>query len=120
MHFDWALFTFFGPFPSAHRSHTCQGRLFSYPDTHRHRLGVNYQQIPINCPYAAPIRNGQRDGAMTVNGNQGAAPNYSPSSVVGAPKADKAYAAKKYQVPCFLLLSPHACVCVRVAGRFLP
>jgi len=20
-----------------------QGRLFSYPDTHRHRLGVNYQ-----------------------------------------------------------------------------
>ena len=27
-----------------------QGRLFSYPDTHRHRLGANYDQIPINCP----------------------------------------------------------------------
>jgi catalase len=27
-----------------------QGRLFSYPDTHRHRIGVNYQQLPINRP----------------------------------------------------------------------
>lgn len=32
-----------------------QGRLFSYPDTHRHRLGSNYDQIPINCPYAARV-----------------------------------------------------------------
>jgi catalase len=30
-----------------------QGRLFSYADTHRHRLGANYQQIPINRPYNA-------------------------------------------------------------------
>lgn len=29
-----------------------QARLFSYPDTHRHRLGVNYQNIPVNCPFA--------------------------------------------------------------------
>ena len=28
-----------------------QGRLFSYPDTHRYRLGKNYERIPINCPY---------------------------------------------------------------------
>jgi catalase len=28
-----------------------QGRLFSYPDTHRHRLGENYLRLPINCPY---------------------------------------------------------------------
>ncbi|CAB0039892.1 unnamed protein product [Trichogramma brassicae] len=28
-----------------------QGRLFSYGDTHRHRLGPNYQQLPVNCPY---------------------------------------------------------------------
>lgn len=33
-----------------------QARLFSYADTHRHRLGVNYQQIPVNCPYAAKVR----------------------------------------------------------------
>lgn len=28
-----------------------QGRVFSYSDTHYHRLGPNYQQIPINCPF---------------------------------------------------------------------
>lgn len=56
-----------------------QSRLFSYPDTHRHRLGVNYQQIPVNCPYHA-FNPFQRDGAATVNGNYGALPNY-PSSI---------------------------------------
>merc|ERR1712140_38797 len=39
-----------------------QGRLFSYSDTHRHRLGANYQQIPVNCPFAARAKNYQRDG----------------------------------------------------------
>jgi catalase len=57
-----------------------QGRLFSYPDTHRHRLGVNYKQIPINCPYRAKISNNQRDGFMQVNGNGGSRPNHEPSS----------------------------------------
>ncbi|EOO02269.1 putative catalase protein [Phaeoacremonium minimum UCRPA7] len=55
-----------------------QSRLFSYPDTHRHRLGVNYQQIPVNAPLRA-FNPFQRDGAMAVNGNYGANPNY-PSS----------------------------------------
>ncbi|KAH6694176.1 catalase [Plectosphaerella plurivora] len=55
-----------------------QARLFSYPDTHRHRLGVNYQQIPVNAPLNA-FNPFQRDGAMAVNGNYGANPNY-PSS----------------------------------------
>ena len=27
-----------------------QSRLFSYPDAHRHRVGVNYQQLPVNAP----------------------------------------------------------------------
>ena len=57
-----------------------QGRLFSYPDTHRHRLGPNYSQIPINCPYASRVQHHQRDGAMTVDGNKGSAPNYEPNS----------------------------------------
>jgi len=52
-----------------------QARLFSYPDTHRHRLGVNYQQIPVNAPLRA-FNPYQRDGAMAVNGNYGANPNY--------------------------------------------
>jgi catalase len=59
-----------------------QARLFSYTDTHRHRLGVNYQKIPINCPFAK-VRNYQRDGNMTVDGNQDDAPNYFPNSFSG-------------------------------------
>uniref|UniRef100_K3X6S3 Catalase n=1 Tax=Globisporangium ultimum (strain ATCC 200006 / CBS 805.95 / DAOM BR144) TaxID=431595 RepID=K3X6S3_GLOUD len=59
-----------------------QGRLFSYPDTHRHRLGVNYQQIPVNRPLKEP-QTYQRDGLMTVNGNMGGVPNYFPNSAGG-------------------------------------
>lgn len=58
-----------------------QSRLFSYPDTHRHRLGVNYQQIPVNAPLKA-FNPFQRDGSMAVNGNYGANPNY-PSTYRG-------------------------------------
>jgi catalase len=53
-----------------------QARLFSYPDTHRHRLGTaNYQSIPVNCPLRSftPFH---RDGVMSVDGNHGANPNY--------------------------------------------
>lgn len=54
-----------------------QSRLFSYADTHRHRLGVNYTQIPVNCPVTGKVFNPHmRDGVMNVNGNLGAAPNY--------------------------------------------
>lgn len=63
-----------------------QGRLVNYPDTHRHRLGPNYDQIPINCPYRARMENyNTRDGFMTVNGGKGSAPNYEPNSVSGTP-----------------------------------
>lgn len=48
-----------------------QARLFSYPDTHRHRLGANFDQIPINCPYKTRVSNAQRDGPMRVNENGG-------------------------------------------------
>jgi len=57
-----------------------QGRLFSYPDTHRHRLGVNYAQLPINAPYRAKVHNHQRDGFMAFT-NFGSLPNYEPNSV---------------------------------------
>jgi catalase len=60
-----------------------QGRLFSYPDTHRHRLGGNYQQIPINCPYRARLHNYQRDGNFSVTGNQQNNVNYEPNSLGG-------------------------------------
>lgn len=56
-----------------------QARLFSYADSQRHRLGVNYQQIPVNAPLH-PYAVFQRDGFMAVNGNYGHAPNY-PSTI---------------------------------------
>jgi len=59
-----------------------QGRLFSYTDTHFHRLGTNYRQLPINCPYKATVRNTQRDGPQCMT-HQGGAPNYHPNSFHG-------------------------------------
>lgn len=56
-----------------------QGRLLSYPDAHRYRLGVNYEQIVVNkCPYQ--VVNYQRDGFMQVGDNGGSNPNYRPNS----------------------------------------
>lgn len=53
-----------------------QSRLFSYPDAHRHRIGVNYQQLPVNQPRVAyRMGNFQRDGPMAFR-NQGSRPNY--------------------------------------------
>ncbi|KAI4197469.1 MAG: hypothetical protein LQ350_005908 [Teloschistes chrysophthalmus] len=53
-----------------------QSRLFSYPDAHRHRVGVNYQQLPVNSNRTSyRTGNFQRDGNMAFF-NQGARPNY--------------------------------------------
>lgn len=75
-----------------------QGRLFSYPDTHRYRLGPNYDQIPINCPYAARTANYLNDGPMNVTTNNGYQPVYEPNSDDSAPKADPSYAQSKFTV----------------------
>lgn len=42
-----------------------QGRLFSYADTHRHRLGSNNMQLPINAPKVGTVNNNQ-DGPASV------------------------------------------------------
>ncbi|QSB29268.1 catalase [Flavobacterium sp. CLA17] len=55
-----------------------QGRLFSYPDTQRYRIGGNFQQLPVNAPKVPTATNNQ-DGAFStrpVNGDI----NYQPSS----------------------------------------
>ncbi|KAB8032133.1 catalase [Fluviispira multicolorata] len=64
-----------------------QGRIFSYADTQRHRLGPNYALLPVNCPYSKKISNYQRDGAMRIDGNGGSTINYSPNSY-GGPRSN--------------------------------
>ena len=61
------------------------GRLFSYPDTHRHRIGANYLQLPINRPQS-PVHTYNKDGAMRYD-HTGGAPVYAPNSY-GGPRAE--------------------------------
>lgn len=56
-----------------------QGRLFSYGDAQRYRLGVNHYQIPVNKP-KCPFHNHHRDGQMRVDGNEGSTLHYYPNS----------------------------------------
>ncbi|MDD4850099.1 MAG: catalase [Gemmiger sp.] len=56
-----------------------QGRLFSYGDAQRYRLGVNNQLIPINQA-AAPLRDNHRDGKMRTDDNYGPLLAYTPNS----------------------------------------
>ncbi len=56
-----------------------QGRLFSYGDAQRYRLGVNHQQIPVNQP-RCPMHAYHRDGQMRVDGNYGSTIGYEPNS----------------------------------------
>ncbi|MEW5911422.1 MAG: catalase [Thermodesulfobacteriota bacterium] len=66
-----------------------QARVFSYHDTHLHRLGPNYHLIPVNAPRNAPEMSYQRDGFMRVDGGGGSGPNYWPNSF-GGPAPDPA------------------------------
>jgi catalase len=56
-----------------------QGRLFSYGDAQRYRLGVNHMSIPVNAP-RCPVHSYHRDGAMRVDGNHGGTLGYEPNS----------------------------------------
>ena len=67
-----------------------QGRIFAYADAHRYRLGVNFEQLPINRPHAVEVNNYQRDGYMRFDGNDGASVNYDPNDFHG-PEADPAF-----------------------------
>jgi catalase len=56
-----------------------QGRLFSYGDAQRYRLGVNHHLIPVNAS-RCPFHSYHRDGAMRVDGNHGGTIGYDPNS----------------------------------------
>ena len=80
-----------------------QGRLFSYGDAQRYRLGVNYMQIPVNAPkcYQHCFH---RDGLMRVDGNFGATVGYCPNgdgqwaaqASYGEPPLDNEGAVERY------------------------
>lgn len=55
-----------------------QGRIFSYADTQRYRLGANYLQLPVNAP-RCPFMNRQFDGTGNTMHRKGDI-NYYPSS----------------------------------------
>ena len=70
------------------------GRLFSYPDTHRHRIGTNYLEVPVNRPQC-PRHSYNRDGAMRQDNPPD--PVYAPNSF-GGPAADPAFELPSWQV----------------------
>ncbi|MEV0381840.1 catalase [Nonomuraea sp. NPDC050643] len=72
-----------------------QGRLFSYPDAHRYRIGPNYLQLPINQP-RNPVNSYNFDGPMTFSNPQD--PVYAPNTA-GGPVADPSvYEGEHYHV----------------------
>jgi catalase len=75
-----------------------QGRVFSYADTQRHRLGANYLQLPVNRP-KAPVANNQRDGAMQYAPYGGGTINYEPNTLAGGmPKEAPAMPSEDYHL----------------------
>ncbi len=56
-----------------------QGRLFSYGDAQRYRLGVNHNLIPVNKA-KCPVTGYHRDGQMRTDGNYGSTLGYEPNS----------------------------------------
>jgi len=73
-----------------------QGRLFSYPDAQRYRVGVNAHQLEVNrCPFA--VNNYQRDGFMADSSIYQDKPNYYPNSFDDI-KPDSSYRNFEYEL----------------------
>ncbi|MFI6921590.1 catalase [Nonomuraea spiralis] len=72
-----------------------QGRLFSYPDAHRYRIGPNYLQLPINAP-KSPVNSYNADGPMAFRNTQD--PVYAPNSAAGPAADPSLYEGEHYHV----------------------
>ena len=74
-----------------------QFRMFFYRDAQYHRIGVNFHQIPVNCPFMSksfsPL---QFDGQMRVDANHAGNKQYVPNSFAHKFRPDVAEA--PYQV----------------------
>jgi len=78
-----------------------QGRLFSYGDAARYRVGINHHQIPVNYPRGAKnVNTYHRDGQGRVDGNQGSVPGYTPNSY------DRWEPQPEYAEPALAVMSP--------------
>jgi catalase len=64
------------------------GRMFSYADAHRARIGTNYNQLPVNAP-KSPVDTYNTAGNMRYH--NASDPAYFPNSK-GGPQADPRYA----------------------------
>ncbi len=62
-----------------------QGRIFSYADAHRYRIGTHYEALPVNKP-RCPVHTYHKDGAMRFFDNFDKNPDayYEPNSFNGA------------------------------------
>ena len=67
-----------------------QARLMSYQDTHLHRVGMNYHEIPVNQP-KCPFDHYNRDGQSATAESYGGSPNYWPNSHMEAPAPQAKY-----------------------------
>ena len=65
-------------------------RVFSYADAHRHRIGTNFNQLPVNQPHAGEVNNYMHEGSMRYQFNGPEHRTYSPNSygTPGGPVAD--------------------------------
>ncbi|MDQ1737353.1 MAG: catalase [Pseudonocardiales bacterium] len=64
------------------------GRIFSYADAHRYRIGANYAELPVNAP-KNQVSSYSKDGALRHHYNTPETPVYAPNSY-GGPHADEA------------------------------
>ncbi|WP_067170950.1 catalase [Microtetraspora niveoalba] len=82
-----------------------QGRLFSYPDAHRYRIGPNYLQLPVNRP-KSPVHSYNFDGPMAFTNPSD--PVYAPNTA-GGPVADpSAFAGESYEISGEIIRSAYA------------
>lgn len=74
-----------------------QGRLFSYFDTQRHRIGPNYQSLPVNAPRVM-VKNYYQDGYMSNRRKGKSELNYEPNESPQSYKENHAYRHSKHTI----------------------
>jgi len=66
------------------------GRVFSYADAHRYRIGTNYSQLPVNYAKNATINSYSKEGSMSYRSNSPETPVYAPNSYGGPHASEQA------------------------------